>query len=314
MAPVVGGGDNLPTDLEIGSNDPVMPASGGEMTTLHEESSPDRNGAAEERKPAEGAGHLALTRKVAAEPKKDRYDESKPSARMVVVLGLFWTGLDGGLLNFREPETALVAGTYTVALITAVIANLVALRSPRDDDGEAAIQAAGATTWHEPQIFSDPWYQVPAAYCVVLGVARFGLDMAEKPPGTGLEVWFLTTMLLGFALILNRQLTTRPDGADPAETRRERPARDHDSPETGILRDPWFVFPSLAVGFLHLARSGLEELAEAPDSPFARFWLFLPTVGILIFLVIETVKGVRRQRERDARRHGWSGDSSTPSA
>jgi len=133
------------------------------MNTHRDATSPD-TGEAAERNSVEGDGRFVLPGTQQVVPEKDKYDESKPSARMVVVMGLLWTGIDGGLLNFRDPETALVATTYALALITALVANLVALR-PRVEPGEEMSRTPGAATSHEPQIFSDPWYQVPAAYC-----------------------------------------------------------------------------------------------------------------------------------------------------
>jgi len=88
---------------------------------------------------------------------KEKYDESKPGPRLIVLMGLVTTGGNAGLLSIEALRTSPVSMVYAVALATAAVATLVALRRgrPSDTSPEAEMPRTGPV-WHESTLFTDP--------------------------------------------------------------------------------------------------------------------------------------------------------------
>ena len=132
--------------------------------------------------------------------KEKRLDESKPGPRFLVLMGLLFAGDDTGLLSIEALRTSPVSMVYAVALATAAVATLVALRRGRPSDTSPAAEAPRTgPVWHESTLFTDPWYQVPAIFCVFILFSRFVLDLVAAPPMTDRAVWFLAA--LGIAIL-----------------------------------------------------------------------------------------------------------------
>ena len=114
--------------------------------------------------PSPGAGDATV-----AEEKK--YDESKPSARLLLISGLFFVGRDTDLLGIEALRTSTVAMLYAAALSTALLATLMFLwRESRKAPTPSEPTPVSDPFWDQPRQFTDPWYQVPALFCVtVLG-------------------------------------------------------------------------------------------------------------------------------------------------
>ena len=86
-------------------------------------------------------------------------DESKPGPRFLVLMGLFFTGEDAGLLSLEAVRTSPVSMVYAVALATAAVATLVALtRSGRSEATPEPDLPRTSAVWHESTLFTDPWY------------------------------------------------------------------------------------------------------------------------------------------------------------
>lgn len=237
---------------------------------------------------------------------KEKYDESKPSARFLVLMGLFWSGEDAGLLDLEALRTSLVSMTYAVALGTAVVATLAEvlrdIRRPPEDAGESP---GTGPLWHESTMFTHPWYQVPAIFCVLILASRFVLDLMAEPPVTEKAVWFLAglgiaTLALAFGLTGGSASRKHAESQKKSEGDEALASGESESPIKATLRDPWFSVPASAIAFLHLARSGLEEIEEDPDSILATVWLLMPVAGLLAGLVSSAVSRTRQRRKEAA--------------
>ena len=248
-------------------------------------------------------------------PSKEKYDESKPSARILVLMGLFWSGEDAGLLNLEALRTSLVSMAYAVALGTAGVATLAEvlrdIRRPPEGAGESP---RTGPVWHESTTFTHPWYQGPAIFCVLVLVWRFVLDLTTEPPATEKAMWFLAGLgiaTLALAFGLTGGTASRKDAENGKKTELDEmlPSGESESPITATLRDPWFSFPAGAIGFLHVARGGLEKIEEEPDSILATAWLFLP----LAVLALGLISFARARRRKETVRADAGGDAGAPS-
>ena len=138
--------------------------------------------------PSPGAGDATV-----AEEKK--YDESKPSARLLLISGLFFVGQDTGLLGIEALRTSTVAMLYAAALSTALLATLMFLwRESRKAPTPSEPTPVSDPFWDQPRQFTDPWYQVPALFCVTVLGCQFALDLIAEPPATVRAAWFLVSL------------------------------------------------------------------------------------------------------------------------
>ena len=232
-------------------------------------------------------------------------DESKPGPRFLVLMGLVTTGGNAGLLSIEALRTSPVSMVYAVALATAAVATLVALRSgARSDTSPEAATLRTDTVWHESTLFTDPWYQVPAVFCVFILFSRFVLDLVAEPPATDQAVWFLAA--LGIAILAmasgligatdSKKRPKNEEGSPPGEAAS---SGEEESAVGAVLRDPWFSVPASSIAFLHLARDGLEKIEEDPDSLGATVWLLMPVAGLILGLVTTAVSRARQGRKQE---------------
>ena len=162
--------------------------------------------------------------------------------------------------------------------------------------------------WHESTVFTDPWYQVPAIFCVFILASRFVLDLAANPPETERAVWFLAslgvaTLAMAFGLIgggASKKGSKGKDEDDSDKPVQAETAGEPLSPVEATLRDPWFSVPATAIFFLHFARDGLNQIEEEPDSLMTTVTLFLPVAVLVVGLVTLAVSRARRRRREGA--------------
>ncbi len=259
---------------------------------------------------------------------KDKHDESKPSARFAVLMGLFWVGQDAGLLSIEALRTSTVSMAYAAALATAALATLRAVLKPsgveRSNEGTATTTGP---VWHESTLFSDPWYQIPAIFCVFILASRFVLDLVAEPPQTERAVWFLAslgiaTLAMAFGLIgggASKKGSKSKDEDDSDRPVEAQTAVEPLSPVEATLRDPWFSVPATAIFFLHFARDGLKQIEDEPESLMTTVTLFMPVAVLVVGLVTLAVSRARRRRREGAMvvgagSVGVTGDSGGPEA
>ncbi|MDE2851675.1 MAG: hypothetical protein OXP74_13795 [Acidobacteriota bacterium] len=236
---------------------------------------------------------------------KEKYDESKPGPRLIVLMGLLITGGDTGLLSIEALRASPLSMVYAVALATAAVATLVALRRGAQDGTSLETEAPRtAPVWHESTLFTDPWYQVPAIFCVFILFSRFVLNLVTEPPRTDQAVWFLAglgiaTLAFAFGLIGPTGSKKRPKD-EPANPEEAATSGEEESAVGAALRDPWFSVPAGSIALLHVARDGLEKIEEDPASPWAIVWLLFPLVGLIAGLVSSAVSRTRQRRKEAA--------------
>ena len=259
---------------------------------------------------------------------KDKHDESKPSARFAVLMGLFWVGQDAGLLSIEALRTSTVSMAYAAALATATLATLRAVLRPSGAErSNGETPTTTGPVWHESTLFTDPWYQVPAIFSVFILASRFVLDLVAEPPQTERAVWFLAslgiaTLAMAFGLVGGGGSRNGSKGKDEDDS--EKPVEAETaveplSPVEATLRDPWFSVPATAIFFLHFARDGLKQIEEEPDSLMTAVTLLLPVAAFVVGLVSFAVARARQRRREaavvvDAESVGVMGDSGGPKA
>ncbi|MDE2689383.1 MAG: hypothetical protein OXI49_02655 [Acidobacteriota bacterium] len=237
--------------------------------------------------------------------RKEKYDESKPGPRLIVLMGLVTTGGNAGLLSIEALRTSPVSMVYAVALATAAVATLVALRRrrPSDTSPEAETPRTGPV-WHEATVFTDPWYQVPAIFCVFILFSRFVLDLVAEPPATDRAVWFLAALGIAILAVASGLIGATDSKKRPKDDEASPPGEaassgEEESAVGAALRDPWFSVPASSIAFLHFARGGLEKIEEDPDSLWATVWLLAPVVGLIVGLVSTAVSRARQARKQE---------------
>ena len=214
-------------------------------------------------------------------------------------MGLLFVGQDAGLLSIEALRTSPVSMAYAVALATAAVATLAFVARNRNGDraGEEGAPRTGPV-WHESTLFTDPWYQVPAVFCVFILASQFVLDLIAEPPATERAVWFLAglgTATLAMAFGLTGGAVSKK-GSEGDETGEARTPSQPESPVESALRDPWFSVPASAIFFLHFARNGLNEIEEEPESILATVWLLMPVAAFVVGLVSFAVARARQRR------------------
>ncbi len=237
---------------------------------------------------------------------KKKHDESKPSARFLVLMGLLFTGEDAGLLSIEALRTSPVSMAYAVALATAAVATLAFLlrRIHSEPAGEEAAPRT-SPVWHESTLFTDPWYQVSAIFCVFILFSQFVMDLVAEPPATDRAVWFLAalgiaTLAMAFGLTGGAASKKRSDGDDADKADEAQQAGEPESPVEATLRDPWFSVPVTSIFFLHFARDGLNQIEEAPESLMTTVTPLMPVVALVVGLVTLAVSRARRRRREAA--------------
>ena len=244
---------------------------------------------------------------------KKKHDESKPSARLLVLSGLFFVGQDTGLLGIEALRTSTVAMLYAAALSTALLATLMFLwRESRKAPTQSEPTPVSDPFWDRPRLFTDPWYQVPALFCVTILGCQFVVDLIAEPPATERAAWFLvslgaTTVAAGLGLIRRSDTKKKVKANDP-----EKP-REVESPLEITLHDPWFTIPATTLYFVHFARGGLELIKEEPESVMATGYILMPLIMLTVGIVSTAVSRSRRKRKEmatatDAGSVGVAGD------
>ncbi len=243
-----------------------------------------------------------------AEEKK--YDESKPAARLLVVSGLFFVGWDAGLLGIEALRTSTVAMLYAAALSTALLATLMLLmRESRKAPTPSEPTPVFDPFRDQPRLFTDPWYQVPALFCMSVLGCQFALDLIAEPPATDRAAWFLVSLGVAAVLVLLHRSDTKKnvEGNGP-----EKP-RELESYLKTTLDDPWFTIIAMTLCILPFARNGLELIEEEPESVMATMYILMPLVVLTIVNVTTAVSRFRRERKEmatatDAGAVGVTGD------
>ena len=229
-------------------------------------------------------------------------DESRAGPRFLVLMGLFWAGEDARVLSFEALRTSPVSMAYAVALATAAGATLWPLLSDlrRDRAAEGNAPSTGPV-WHESTLFTEPWYQVPAIFCVFILFSRFVLDLVAEPPATDQAVWYLAgwgIVVLAAVFGLARDSGNRSKGEEEGGEAIQPTLDEAESLVGTTLRDPWFSVPASSIALLHVARGGLEKIEEEPDSLHAAMWLLMP-VGVFVMGLVTVLRVRARERKKE---------------
>ena len=224
--------------------------------------------------------------------------EKKPNGgveRFTLLALLFTSGVTSDTLIRSFPST-LTSVAYVVSLVLMAVATLRALSSRRQTQSESKPGIPAAPAWHAHRAFTDPLFQLPASFCMVVVLIDLTLEVMAEPPESVLGLWFLGGMaaaILGAsAAILWRvrsaDLSTAADAQGPGERPRQ------DDEDGGAFEDPWFAIPGLIVPIALAVRPILEEIEEG--NPFGPPTFYL--AGVLVAGGTAAVL-VWRQRRRE---------------
>lgn len=233
----------------------------------------------------------------------NKYDESRLSARLVVFWGLLMSGFTEDLLWPDNLRTSLVSVAYAVALAAMTLGMLrFVIREGRNylNPEEPAPRSEAGPTWHDARLFTDPWYQIPAIYCVFVLAGQFALEVIADPPSTRQTLWYLVfvgIMAVVVPISVRRRVTLEIAG----------PVDGHDGhgaakpAVSAAFRDPWFTVPTAVLGAVHLTRYGLELLEEDPSSTVAILVFLAPLAAVVVAVAMPSIDTLRRRRKlRDA--------------
>ena len=228
-----------------------------------------------------------------------KYDESKLSARLGILVGLVMFQLADGLLSAEALRTSPLAQSYAVALAVMGLGVLVfALQKLRGylNPATPTVEPRTGPAWHEARLFTDPWYQVPAVYCVFALLSQLVIDLTERPPQSALAVWFLVcvaAMSVVVPVSTSKRVSLEKTYLEAA-SEKERSAAPI---AASAFRDPWFVVPGAVLGAVEVARFGLEVIEEDPTSSGATWWLLAPLLGMAFAAAMPLVDQYRRRRK-----------------
>ncbi len=267
-----------------------------------------------------------------------KHGDSRLSVRLALFMGLFWTGLAEGLLSPDSLRTSSLALSYAfglgamgLSIFTFMLREGWSYLRPEAPEPAAALQTG--PVWHRARFFTDPAYQIPAIYCVLVLIVRLTLDLRAGPPLSERAWWFLVFMAFAAVAVpvIFKQARTRirarargiPDGRIQADEMQDTVVADgsgrgeegaavlestdrkdgstdrHESGKTFApgFRDPWFTVPALALGTVHVIRNGMESIQEDPSSFEATAWFFAPLLAVALAAAISSIARLRRRRK-----------------
>lgn len=218
----------------------------------------------------------------------EKHDQSRSSARLAMLMGLFTSGLVDGLLSMESLRTSPLALSYAIALGAMALGLVVFLFRGAHGyltPGTSEAEPHTGPVWHEAKLFTDPWYQIPAVYCVLVLLSQLMQDLIARPSLHDRSLWFLffvvvmsVVMPLNLSQRISREEAELEDQADgPSDTKR--------AAAIAAFRDPWFTVPAVVLAAVHVARYGVEAIEEDPSSREALWWLFAP----LLFMAVSAV-------------------------
>lgn len=231
---------------------------------------------------------------------KKRSDDSGLGPRALLILMLFTAGVgpDGLLEDIR---TSILAMSYAACLVLMVAATLRSLGRQRATRPLAAEpDPTQALDWHTHRTFTDPLFQVPAVFCVILFAIDLIAELIAEPPESEAAMWFLAVIAgLTFAAVGGAiWSTSQRDEVGTAESVAELHDEQGTEPRsTHALRDPWFAVPAAAAPFLVLVRRILKDIEEGQP------WKLLSPVviGVLVVVVAMIAFSAVRERRKRAR-------------
>ena len=218
----------------------------------------------------------------------EKHDQSKLSARFAMLMGLLMAGLVDGLLSMESLRASPVAMSYAIAVGVMALGLLVFLF--RDARGYLTpetpeVEPQTGPVWHEARLFTDPWYQIPAVYCMLVLLTQLAQELIEKPSLHERTLWFLFfVVVMSVVMPLNLIQRIRREEAELEEPSDGQPDTRR-AAAAAAFRDPWFTVPAVVLGAVHVARYGVDAIEEDPSSLEAIWWLFAP----LLFMVISVV-------------------------
>ena len=224
--------------------------------------------------------------------------------RLTLLMLFFAAGAGSDVLLWNFPSSA-TSVAYAACLALMAVATLRAIR-PWDLRPKQEADPTLATSWHVPRTFTDPLFQLPAVFCVILLLADLTLELVAEPPQSEAGVWFLSGMA-ALTLGAGSAIVWRSGRGDEDEAGTTGSGM-QDTPEeaaTGrrkarAFEDPWFAVPGVVAPFLLVTRELLERIEEGEvlESVTPYMVGLLVGGGAVALLVLRQ----KRKEERDSLR------------
>ena len=231
-----------------------------------------------------------------------KYDESRLSTRLAILMGLVTFQLVDGLLSPEALRTSPLAQSYAVAIAVMGLGVLVfALRKLRGylNPETPIAEPRTGPAWHEARLFTDPWYQIPAIYCVFVLLCQLVIDLTAKPPESVQAVWFLV-LVAAMSVVVPVSTSKRVSLEETYLDSASEEERNAVPRAASAFRDPWFVVPGAVLGAVEIARFGVEAIEADPTSGEATWWLLAPLLGMAFAAAMPLVDQYRRRRKERA--------------
>lgn len=239
----------------------------------------------------------------------DRHDIDK-NAKGSRALGLAGRGLliamllssatRADLLSFAVPSTSIMTTAYLGALL--VMAGSLALfwRNFTSDATRTGASPNAVAARRAFGLFSEPWYEVPAVFCMLLSGTWFTSDLLAEPPESVQAKWFLASFVL---LLLAGTITwltkrARGEGKDTSDR------TEGGWPRTGPLSDPGFRLPLAVYLWLSGTYGGVVRIDAEPSSIEAWVILLIGPVFVIAMaagLVLDSRRKAAPRRQRRVR-------------
>lgn len=218
----------------------------------------------------------------------EKHDQSRLSARAAMLMGLFTSGLVDGLLSMESLRTSPVALSYAIALGAMALGLVVFLFRGAHGyltPGTSETKADTSPVWHQAKLFTDPWYQIPAVYCVLVLLSQLIQDLFVRPSLHERSLWFLFfVVVMSVVMPLNLSQRISREEAE-LEGQSEGPPDIRRAAAAAAFRDPWFTVPAVVLAAIHVVRYGVEAIEEDPSSREALWWLFAPVLVMAVSAV-----------------------------
>lgn len=213
--------------------------------------------------------------------------------RLLLILILFNRAAAADLFSFRTSDATLLTVAYMGALLgmTGFVAVLWRKNATHPETEES--WPASGESGRVYGLFSEPWYQIPAVFCMLVVGIELASDLLAAPPASTMARWFLALLGIGVMAGIFRQL----ESENPTAGQDHRRSGSTSGPErrpAGPLSDPLFRVLLVTFAVLLAASEGVARIDREPSSVIA--WVFMvAAIALAAFVAWPGIPGASRR-------------------
>lgn len=227
--------------------------------------------------------------------KQDEPGTSGLMGRLLLILILFNRAAAADLFSFRTSDATLLTVAYVGALLCMTGFVAVLWRKNAKDLETEESWPASEESGRVYGPFSEPLYQIPAVFCMLVVGIELASDLFAAPPASTMARWFLA--LLGIAIIAGifQQLGSGGPSAGQGHRRSGSMSGARRRP-TGPLSDPFFRVLLVTFAVLLAASEGVARIDREPSSVIA--WVFMvAAIALAAFVAFDLISRFTRRPE-----------------